>query len=704
MENHEINIAGSEDLRERLELCIGRVAEIAACPASEVADMEACFAAYFQKVAAFIMSAMSIMDLVEGGLYDSLSAEKKAEINRAYYEDILPENYGTSYACPSFAVRVLGEEYGQILSFVYTELRSMMGHIMRRNAEPVLVMMELFLELHYLLQDHPASPRQLREVIYDYVYDYADLWMNLRVRQLLDPALDHAAKIIRNSNPSDISYLYDYGEYVSDREIRTASFVGSLPEEMICQMADTFVEGYVKGFAAKGSDLSKKTTVDLRYNLGFERVMKKAIVMFEDLGLKPVIYPVSTNTLTKKRGYQPGYLSTEPNEQYVYDHRLDEGLYLDRHLVDRKLACMRSAYEKYKELAAGYAGPAVFEVFGEEPFSPVLDQAAVALSEKQRELVLRYSSGSGEITNEYINQEERSFTIISYPTPGIGAQYEEIFHEIHRVNTLDTQVYQKIQQTLIDALDACDHVRILGRDGNETDMTIALCPLEDPERQTRFENCLADVNIPLGEVFTTPQLEGTEGLLHLKSVFLNGLDYIDLKLSFEEGKVSAYSCGNFIGDPDMDVSQAMAAGKTFVQENLLENHETLPVGEFAIGTNTLASSLMDRYGIHKKMNILIAEKTGPHLALGDTCYSFEEEVKTYNPDGKEIVAKENSCSRLRDVDMEKAYFRVHTDITIPYAELGCIKCIMADGSEVFLIRDGRFVLPGTELLNEALDE
>ena len=127
------------------------------------------------------------------------------------------------------------------------------------------------------------------------------------------------------------------------------------------------------------------------------------------------------------------------------------------------------------------------------------------------------------------------------------------------------------------------------------------------------------------------------------------------------------------------------------------------MGEFAIGTNTRAYRMAQRYGIGALLPILIAEKTGPHFAVGDTCYSFMEDMHLYNPDGKELVAKDNSCSILRKTAPEKAYFAVHTDITIPYHELDSITAMCADGREIPIIADGRFVLPGTEVLNEALD-
>ena len=76
---------------------------------------------------------------------------------------------------------------------------------------------------------------------------------------------------------------------------------------------------------------------------------------------------------------------------------------------------------------------------------------------------------------------------------------------------------------------------------------------------------------------------------------------------------------------------------------------------------------------------------------------------TRNPNGKIMRAKENDFSLLRKEDMAKAYFNCHTDITIPYDELDKITVIRKDGTEIDIISDGRFVLPGTEELNKAVD-
>ena len=99
-------------------------------------------------------------------------------------------------------------------------------------------------------------------------------------------------------------------------------------------------------------------------------------------------------------------------------------------MIDRKLSCMRKAYEEYEQEAAGFAGPACFEVFGEKPFEPVNKPESYRLSERQQILSTEYSSLSNELLNEFINQEERSFTLIAYPVPSIGETFPELFEEI----------------------------------------------------------------------------------------------------------------------------------------------------------------------------------------------------------------------------------------------------------------------------------
>ena len=167
------------------------------------------------------------------------------------------------------------------------------------------------------------------------------------------------------------------------------------------------------------------------------------------------------------------------------------------------------------------------------------------------------------------------------------------------MNTLDNETYQDIQQKIIDVLDAGDYVRIIGKDNNKTDLKVMLAPLKNPKKESRFENCTADVNIPVGEVFTSPQLKGTGGILSVSKVYLNELEYRDLIIEFKDGKIIDYNCSNFDNKED---------NKKYIKENIMYNHDTLPIGEFAIGTNTTAYVMAQKYNIQDKLPILIAEK------------------------------------------------------------------------------------------------
>ena len=615
--------------------------------------------------------------------------------NHLLYEDILPESYATSYANPAYAVQQLGEDYGQLLSFVYTELRGGIVYVVENRLFDLTIHVELLVEILCLFEEGVPEAKEIREIIYYFVSDYADRTVDYRTREILDPELSFATDIIMQSDPDDLRYLFRYGEYITENEIKLAHFLNSMPQEEIDAMAYTYTHGYEEGFRIAGIDLTKKKTVNIRYSIGQERMIRAAIGQFQQMGLTPVIYRAPVARINRRLALRPGYTATAANKQYDYDHRMDEALFLDKAFAERKVSVLHNAYEKRKQLAKEYAGPAVIEVFGEKPFEPVNKREALVLSDKQQKLSVAMTTESSQIVNEYIPQSDYSFTIIAYPLPEIGDNFEEIFQAIVRVNTLDNDAYKQVQQIIIDELDRAVCVRVLGANENKTNMTVMMHERQNPDKETNFENCTADVNIPVGEVFTSPKLTGTHGVLNVSEVYLNDLNYKNILLTFEDGKITDYTCDNFESEEE---------NRAYIKENVLYNRETLPIGEFAIGTNTTAYVMANAYDIVYKLPILIVEKMGPHFAVGDTCYSHSEEVRLYNPDGKEIVAKDNECSLLRDSDINAAYFNCHTDITIPYDEIQEIVSVHEDGTEVAIIRDGRFVLPGCDMLNEPFKE
>ena len=677
-----------EIVEERFPLLVERLEQI---QSEETVSRP--YLAYFQHTASFLEKLCRLEEEIYLGAWQQKSQQQWKRKNQELYQEILPENYENSYGNPAYAANQLGEAYGKLLGLLYADIRSLIPFAFEGRNYELTVFGELLVEIYNCFeQQEQPQEEEIRNIIYWFFHDYSEIFTEISVMSQSGPELDFHVRIIMDSDLSELSYLYRYGLYITENERKTAEFLNHMPEEEIQAMADTYTEGYRIGFEVTGKDLSRKKYVDLRYPVGFERMMRAAVKNFQKMGLSPV---VSRGNELSLSGRGPGSRfveSTSPNRQYEYDHKSDRAAYLDKALVERRLEALQTAYENRKQRAAG---PAVVETFGEDDFEPKNQPLAWQFQEKQQKLNVYYANQSMKITNAYMKGEERSFTIIAYPIPAIGDKFEEIFAKTVQLNTLDYKQYQMMQQKIIDVLDQGKYVHITGKDGNSTDLTVALWRLKDPQKETIFENCVADVNIPVGEVFTSPVLAGTNGRLHVTKAYLNGYQYVDLELQFADGMITDYACSNFETEKE---------NQAFLKEHILKHHDTLPLGEFAIGTNTTAYQMGREYGIQGKLPILIAEKTGPHFAVGDTCYSWAEDVAVFNPDGKEIVARENEISRLRKSEPQKAYFNCHTDITIPYDELDKITVIRHDGTRVDVICDGKFVVPGTEALNQPLLE
>ena len=259
---------------------------------------------------------------------------------------------------------------------------------------------------------------------------------------------------------------------------------------------------------------------------------------------------------------------------------------------------------------------------------------------------------------------------------------------------MDSDCYERLQQMIIDVLDTCCCVRVSGAAGNQTELSIRTRLPEHPEVQTAYLNCGGDLNVPHGELFTTPLLTGTNGTLHVQDIYLRDVYFPDLILRFTDGYITDYACGGF---------DTPEAGRAYVREHLLQGHDTLTIGEFAIGSNTLAYRIAKEHDLFSRLPILLLEKMGPHIAVGDPCFARGEDAPIRNLlDHKQMCARENERTARRHEDLD-VYYNVHTDITLPYEQLAALIGVRPDDTEVAIIREGRFVLPGTEALNEPLE-
>ena len=142
----------NERVMERYQLSMDRIR------AMKEEDMAEPYGGYFRSVGAFV----EMMDELVNSLYEGeeLSLAQMEERNLRLYGDVLPERYGESYANPGYAAKQLGKELGQLLCFLYTEIRGEIVLAFERRLEEMTAVNETFIEIYNMFQEAFAEGKK----------------------------------------------------------------------------------------------------------------------------------------------------------------------------------------------------------------------------------------------------------------------------------------------------------------------------------------------------------------------------------------------------------------------------------------------------------------------------------------------------------------------------------------------------------------
>ena len=349
MNIREIQKERNAQYEERHALAVGRLRGIV----SEETVPEQ-YLPYFQDVAIFLLELENVRRKVENGEWERYSIEEMKSLNEILYSDVLEEHYGRSYANPTYAADKYGLEMGRLLSMLYAEMRSGIPYSFENRMDYLTILYELFIEVYNsfenteqektqgIQEDTSSDVRTVRDILYWYASDYCDVFLTDRIMEQIDPTYSpFAADIIESADLDNDRYVYSFGEFITANELGTARHLRTLPEETLRKMADVYTEGYRIGFINTGKDLSKKSVVNIRYSLGFEKVIRIAIENFRKMGLEPVIYRAASGVITKREHHKIGYYGAVANWQYEYDHRQDQALIMDKRYIERRLEVLK---------------------------------------------------------------------------------------------------------------------------------------------------------------------------------------------------------------------------------------------------------------------------------------------------------------------------------------------------------------------------
>ncbi len=585
-------------------------------------------------------------------------------------------DYEHDFSNPKY-LHELGFENSDLLSVLHNIFHESLKNAILNRPVFVWNKSDLLIALKEYFEDFDREKLQR-----EFERQFSKVQLNLEDSLMLERSttINCFNRILHLANPDNLDWMAGYGVYITKVEQEMCKFWYELEKDKLEIVANHIVDAFYHGFLSQSRTIGNRNNVRLVYAIGQEALAQRVVSIFKERGMEPIILmPTSI-------GYSSNCMA---------DHMYDEASYQKKECYDGKAYAYNMAIDRYREYIKNTCGFVRIGTFGSEVKPAQASKFAYKPSIKTMEMFRDMVAKNRELEAGVLKPDELSFCSIVFPDKRIGDDFEDVFDEFFKLNTEESEPFELIQEKLIEILDKCDKAHLKGMNGNETDLIVSMKTLDHPEGQSKFLNCGGDLNVPHGEIFTTPLLDGTNGVLNVNEIYLRDKYYKNLTLTFENGLITAYSCDNFD-----DVEK----NKNYVFENLLNNTKNVPMGEFAIGTNTLAYKIALKYGLFSKLPILLAEKMGPHIAVGDPCFARGEDSPIFNiHSGKEMIARDNEKTKHRR-ENKGCYVNFHTDITIPFDEMGEYAGIESKtGKKHFIIKNGKFVPECTRVLNKNLE-
>ena len=189
------------------------------------------FAEYFRKVASYLLLQNEILIKAINGQIEDMSEDEGKAYNQKLYDQFKASDYETSYANPAYAVKMLGEEYGKLLSSVFYNIITNSRYVFEGSNEYLCIYCELVVELYNLFEDRESvSPKEISDTIYSFMHDYTEVFTQVSVNRLLDPEYDYFRTIVMEQDVCDTACLYRYGLPVDKDQCKSIEYLATFSD------------------------------------------------------------------------------------------------------------------------------------------------------------------------------------------------------------------------------------------------------------------------------------------------------------------------------------------------------------------------------------------------------------------------------------------------------------------------------------------
>lgn len=172
----------------------------------------------------------------------------------------------------------LSKEYAPLMDLLSAELRSLGYLAAQSRLEEFLIRLELFAEVYgicvYEWQEEKKLPtgQTLRECLYWYVHDYADMALLQELQYLEKPKEASLYQSLQKYKPQEEARLYQYGLVVTAKERGLYEWLQGISAEEVEAWAMGLAEEIVELINADTPETFEKRIL-LQYPVGYEKLM-----------------------------------------------------------------------------------------------------------------------------------------------------------------------------------------------------------------------------------------------------------------------------------------------------------------------------------------------------------------------------------------------------------------------------------------------
>lgn len=634
--------------------------------------------------------------------------------------------------------------------------------------------MELYLELHKRISKGQVRAEQLSGLMREHISRNASLMQELRFHKMFSPLDEWNTLIVRENNLEEPYYLYSFGLPVGEQEKGYQKLLREVDEEVLKATAEKLADGFIAGMVKdtntrpykRYNNYDRIDNSENREDYVYEPEMVRNIVAIDyPMGMERLVREIMHSLETK------GFTSFVRNvtvscwsQVGLRDHEGDVIRSLDRAHMEKHDEITGKIAKDNKSLLKSYAG--CIRIINPEEEAYARMQEELRRTRNQGGKIIRpigrYSVGAAEEKRknyrEYLLDELTTYrkvgamegcsmvtlTIPSYRDEEGFAQKMEDWMKF----SMKEHHAERSLKAFCDAIDRGSFLYLVGGkefDGqgnecqNETDLLVALGTLKNPSKETKVQTGNGSGSFPLGGVYTIPQKSETNGVLHLVHTTIEGVEFSNLRLNFEDGVLVDYSCDGF-----EDAEEA----KRFIRDKLLHGGFEADLCEMSLGIHSRDWDKDYEPGLYHILPETMREAFDVSIVLGESRME-REDFPRLNPVNKkqlvlpvepeqivgsdkpqeesvaEPVANENtgevtSVETVEKVSAEgaaeetevKAEEPKHKDehrrrygyplrkrINFAYDKVGSLKVINENGSFNDIYRSNTFVLIGTDQLN-----